>query len=75
MVFWLINIWLDYFNYLSLFLYIFAIFTQFGCVSMSVYAKGLLEKARREIETNYKETGYRETNFERHKREEKEHGR
>ncbi len=73
--FWLINIWLDYFNYLSLFLYIFAIFIQFGCVSMSVYAKGLLEKARREIETNYKETGFRETNFERHKREEKEHGR
>ena len=73
--FWSINIWLDYFNYLSLFLYIFAIFIQFGCVSMSVYAKGLLEKARREIETNYKETGFRETNFERHKREEKEHGR
>ena len=66
---------MDYFNYLSLFLYIFAIFIQFGCVSMSVYAKGLLEKARREIETNYKETGFRETNFERHKREEKEHGR
>ena len=44
-------------------------------MSMSVYAKGLLEKARREIETNYKEIGFRETNFERHKREEKEHGR
>ena len=43
-------------------------------MSMSVYAKGLLEKARREIETNYKETGFRETNFERYKREEKEHG-
>ena len=39
-------------------------------MSMSVYAKGLLEKARREIETNYKETGFRETNFERYKREE-----
>ena len=24
---------------------------------------------------NYKETGFRETNYERHKREEKEHGR
>jgi len=32
---------------------------------MSVYAKGLLEKALRDIEFNY----------ERHKREEKEHGR
>ena len=42
---------------------------------LSVYAKGLLEKARREIETNYKETGFRETNFERYKREEKENGR
>ncbi len=42
---------------------------------MSVYAKGLLEKALREIKTNYKETGLRETNFERQKREEKEHGR
>ena len=44
-------------------------------MSMSVYAKGLLEKALREIETNYKEVGLRETNFERQKREEKEHGR
>jgi len=44
-------------------------------VSMSVYAKGLLEKARREIEFNYKETGFRETNLERQKREEMEHGR
>ena len=44
-------------------------------MSMSVYAKGLLEKALREIETNYKETGFRETNFQIHKREEKEHGR
>ena len=44
-------------------------------MSMSVYAKGLLEKVRREIETNYKETGFRETNFERQKREKKEHGR
>ena len=42
---------------------------------MSVYAKGLLEKALREIEFNYKETGIRETNYERHKREEKKHGR
>ena len=66
---------MDYFNYLSLFLYIFAIFTQFGCVSVSVYAKGLLEKALREIEFNFKETGIRETNYESHKREEKEHGR
>ena len=44
-------------------------------MSMPVYAKGLLEKARREIETNYKETGFRETNFERQKREKKEYGR
>ncbi len=44
-------------------------------MSMSVYAKGLLEKACREIETNYKETGFRETNFERQKREKKEYGR
>ena len=44
-------------------------------MSMSVYAKGLLEKALREIKFNYKETGFRETNYERHKREEKEHGR
>ena len=44
-------------------------------MTMSVYAKGFLEKALREIETNYEETGFRETNFERHKREEKEHGR
>ena len=44
-------------------------------MSMSVYAKGLLEKAHSEIETNYKETGFRETNFERQKREKKEHGR
>ena len=44
-------------------------------MSMSVYAKGLLEKAHREIETNYKETGFRETNFERQKREKKEYGR
>ena len=44
-------------------------------MSMSVYAKGLLEKALREIEFNFKETGIRETNYERHKREEKEHGR
>jgi|TARA_B100001540_G_scaffold307405_1_gene320652 hypothetical protein len=42
---------------------------------LSVYAKGLLEKARREIETNYRETGFRETNFEKQKRKEKEHGR
>ena len=28
-----------------------------------------------EIEINYKETGFRETNFERQKREEKEHGK
>ena len=42
---------------------------------MSFYAKGLLEKALREIEINYKKTGFRETNFERQKREEKEHGR
>ncbi len=42
---------------------------------MSVYAKGLLEMARREIEFNFKETGFKETNYERHKREEKEHGR
>ena len=44
-------------------------------MSMSVYAKGLLEKALGEIETNYKETGFRETNFERQKRGEKEYGR
>ena len=44
-------------------------------MSMSVYAKGLLEKARREIELNFKETRFRENNFERHKREKKEHGR
>ena len=44
-------------------------------MSMSVYAKGLLEKAHREIEINYKETRFRETNFERQKREKKEHGR
>ncbi len=42
---------------------------------MSVYAKGLLEKTLREIETNYRETGFRETNFEKQKRKEKEHGR
>ena len=42
---------------------------------MSVYAKGLLEKARREIKINYRETGFRETNFERQNREEKKHGR
>jgi len=42
---------------------------------MSVYAKGLLEKALREREFNFKVTGFRETNFERQKREEKEHGR
>ena len=28
-----------------------------------------------DIEINYKETGFRETNFERQKREKKEHGR
>ena len=44
-------------------------------MSMSVYAKGLLEKALREIEFNYKETGCRETNFQRQKREENEHER
>ena len=44
-------------------------------MSMSVYGKGLLEKALREIETNYKETGFRETNFEGYKREKKEYGR
>ena len=42
---------------------------------MSAYAKGLLEKAHREIEFNCKETGFKETNYERKKREEKEHGR
>ena len=42
---------------------------------MSVYAKGHLENALREIEINYKETGFRETNFETQKREEKEHAR
>ena len=42
---------------------------------MSVYAKGLLEKARREIKINFKETGFKETNLERQKREEKKHGR
>ena len=44
-------------------------------MSMSVYAKGLLEKAHREIEFNFKETGFKETNYERQKREKKEHGR
>jgi len=42
---------------------------------MSLYAKGLLEKARREIEINFKETGFRETSFARQKREKKEYGR
>ena len=42
---------------------------------MSVYAKGLLEMARREIELNFRETGFRETNYEKYKREEKDHGR
>tara|TARA_B100000965_G_scaffold363373_1_gene346085 strand:- start:356 stop:484 length:129 start_codon:yes stop_codon:yes gene_type:complete len=42
---------------------------------LSVYAKGLLEMARREIEFNFRETGFRETNYERYKREEKDHGR
>ncbi len=41
-------------------------------MSMSVYAKGLLEKAHREIKINFKDTGFRETNFERQKREEKQ---
>jgi hypothetical protein len=46
-----------------------------GRVGLSVYARGLLEKAHREIEINFKETGFKETNLERQKREEKKHGR
>ena len=42
---------------------------------MSVYAKGLLEKALREIEFNFKETGFKETNLERQKRKDIERGR
>jgi len=42
---------------------------------LSVYARGLLEKAHREIEINFKETGFKETNLERQKREVKKHGR
>ena len=42
---------------------------------MSVYARGLLEKAHREIEINFEETGIKETNLETQKREEKKHGR
>ena len=36
---------------------------------MSVFANGLMKKAKREIKNNYQETGYYETNTERLKRE------
>jgi len=39
---------------------------------VSVFADGLMRKAKREIENNYKETGIHETNTERKKREIKE---
>jgi len=36
---------------------------------VSVFANGLMTKAKREIENNFKETGLYETNAERNKRE------
>ena len=41
---------------------------------MSVYAKGLAQKAREQKEMNFKETGIYETNIQRKKREAKELG-
>jgi hypothetical protein len=38
---------------------------------MSVYANGLMKKARTQMKNNYKETGLYETNIQRLKRESK----
>ncbi len=39
---------------------------------MSVYAEGLMKKAKREMKKNFDETGFYETNVERTKRESKQ---
>jgi len=39
---------------------------------MSVYAEGLMKKAKKEMQKNFDETGVYETNFERTKRESKQ---